>query len=396
MFDFDTPVRRTGIGNMKAALGRPGQIILAGAEMDFATAPSLIEAVVDRARNGLLGFTLADDRYLAAVRWWLGRVRGWEVERDWIVPTLGTIFALATAIRLLTREGDGIIVQPPVYHRFAQAARRLNRRVVTNPLILRGQRYEMDFEHLERCLADPRSRLLVLCHPHNPVARSWRPEELVEVARLARRYDVYVFSDEIFGDVTAEGHEAVPFAALPEAGPRVIVATSLGKTFNLTGVNHANVIIPDPDLRRAFIAQRNADHFGSIDPLFHAALCGAYSEEGLAWVQAMRRYVFANAAHVERRLQADLGSIRMFPVEGTFVGWIDFRSLGLGPDELFRFLSEEAAVRVDPGTDYGEEGAGFARINLATLRAVLDEALDRLAAAVRRRFPEQLHDGKGA
>lgn len=392
---FDSVVDRTGTGNLKTVYAgwQPGMISLAGAEFDFKTAPSLIRAVQECAANGLFGFTLRDDRYVNAVRWWLGAVRQWDVAADWIVPTHGTIFSLATLIRLVTQEGDGIIIQPPVYGRYEQAARRLNRRIVTNPLHLKAGRYRMDLAHLERCMADTDNKLFVLCNPNNPTTTVWDRADLEAVAQMAATYNVTVYSDEIFADVTFADRRVVPFGAVGKAaGTRTVVATSLGKAFSLTGVNHANAIIIDSDLRAAFRQQRDADHYGSIDPLTRAAVIGAYSEEGLDWFEAMVAYIAGNIEFLQHHIGTTFRSIVMHPVEGTYVAWLDARPLGLPEPELIRFLNEEAQLCVDPGSDYGIEGTGFIRLNLATPRSQLEGAVNALVRAIQLHFPEHLHE----
>ncbi|MTI95907.1 MAG: aminotransferase class I/II-fold pyridoxal phosphate-dependent enzyme [Firmicutes bacterium] len=392
MYDFDTLVNRSGIGNMKdlllpESIRKQGMIAFSGAEMDFKTAPSVVGAVNKRVENGLFGFTVKDRSYLQAVGWWLREVRAWPVDADWIVPTLGTIFSLATAIRMTTKVGEGIIIQPPVYYRYEQAASRLKRKTVNNPLILENGQYHMDFDNLEKCMADPNNKLFVLCNPHNPIARVWPEADLKQLAGLARKYGVVVFSDEIFAEVAFEGHRVTPYAALAEAEELAIVATSLGKTFNFTGVNHANIIIPDNRLREAFIAQRDADHFGSIDPLVHAAVCGAYCPEGLEWVEAMREYVAANICFLQEFVGKKLPNIKVLPVEGAFIAWLDMRGLGLSEPELMTFLEQQAYLCVDPGGDYGVGGKGFVRMNIATPRKELERALSLLAEAVNTQFP---------
>ena len=226
------------------------------------------------------------------------------MEPEWIVPTGGTIRSVAAAIRMTTQPGEGIIVQPPVYYRYKQAADRIGRKTIYNPLKMVGGRYEMDFRDLEHCMEDSKNRLMILCNPHNPIGQVWSPDHLAKVARLARRYGVTVFSDEIFAETVYNGHIVQPYSEAPDAWEHAIVSTSLGKAFSLTGVNYANLIIPDKTLREAFIAQRNADHYGSIEPLIHAALLSAYTNEGARWVKEMNDYVLENIRLVRRFFQS--------------------------------------------------------------------------------------------
>lgn len=390
MYDFETLVRRSGIGNLKDAIladviREKGLISFAAAEMDFKTAPSLIEAVVNRAETGLLGFTLKEESYLSSVAWWMAAARNWTIDTSWVVPALGTIFSVATAIRLKTVEGEGVIIQPPVYNRYEQAAKRLRRKVVYNPLVLDEGQYKIDFHHLEACMAEESNKVLVICNPHNPIAKVWPENDLKSIAYLAKKYKVTVFSDEIFAEITFDGNHTVPYVTVPEAEQYGIVSTSLGKAFNLTGVNHANIIIPNKDLREAFIEQRNADHFGSIDPLVHAAVCGAYSKEGLDWLKAMCAYVDQNIKYLKEYIDLHLCPVKIMPVEGSFVVWLDLRGLGLCDADLMYFLREEAFLSVNPGRDFGENGNGFVRMNVATPRLEIEKAIKFLTAAMRKR-----------
>ncbi|AFK08111.1 bifunctional PLP-dependent enzyme with beta-cystathionase and maltose regulon repressor activities [Mesotoga prima MesG1.Ag.4.2] len=389
-YDFDTLVNRENQGNMKCMLTpdivkKMNLISYAGAEMDFKTAPAIIDALVERARNGLLGFTLADEKYLSSVQWWMKNMRNWEIERDWIVPTYGTIHSVATAIRAFTKEGDGVIVQPPVYNRYEQAVRRTNREIVSNPLIYGDGKYSMDFDDLERCMRVEKNRLFLLCNPHNPIAKVWQRSDLEKISSLAQRYNVLVFSDEIFGEITFNGNSAIPYSTVAGDESNSIVATSLGKVFNLTGVNSANIVIPDPSTRKRFRIQRDADHYGSIDPMVHAAVCAGYGPDGADWVREMREYVWENVSIMKDFFTRNIPAVTMTEVEGSFVIWIDWRRLKLDDEELHSFLLNEAYLDLDRGINYGEGGEGFTRMNIAAPRRKIEESLGFLFEAAARR-----------
>ncbi|MBQ9534429.1 MAG: aminotransferase class I/II-fold pyridoxal phosphate-dependent enzyme [Clostridia bacterium] len=389
-FDFETLVDRKNIGNLKnmvcsEAVRAAGLLSYNGAEADYRTAPSVIRAMTERVQNGLFGFTLADDAYLDPIVWWMETQRGVKIEKEWIVPTLGMIFSVATAIRLTTEPGEGIIVQPPVYHRYEQAADRLGRRTVYNRLTEKDGVYSMDFEDLEHCMADEHNRLFVLCNPQNPTGNVWDEDTLLRVVELSNKYGVYVISDEIFGEVTFR-HRCPMYAVLPGAAKYGISETSLGKTFNFTGENLANLIIPDGELRERFIAQRNADHFGSIDPVLHAAVQGAYCPEGAAWKDAQLEHINGNAEYILAFFREHLPQVRISPFEGSFVLWIDWRALGLDEPELMRFLKGEALFELDEGTHYdSERGSGFTRMNISCPRRELEKSLALLLEAAKKR-----------
>lgn len=366
------------------AVKKAGFMSFAAAEMDFPTAPSIIRSVTEMVQKGIFGFTLITDEYREKVKWWMKNARQWEIDPAWIVPTMGTIHSVATAIRMTTREGEGVIVQNPGYHRYAQAADRLHRKVAVNHLQEENGHYTMDFEDLERCMAEAQNKLLVICNPHNPTARVWTREELTEVGRLAQKYGVIVFSDEIFAEVTYDGHRTVPLLEIEEGRSLMIVCTSLGKCFNFTGVNHANVLIADEDLRRRFTMQRDADHYGSLEPFAYASIMGAYTQEGLDWKNKMNALVDENRRDVLRIFEEKLAPNYVYPIEGTYVCWIRFRALEGGKACVKEFLEKEALLSLDGGQDYDEECSYYCRMNLATTREQMSQALARLEEALAR------------
>ena len=382
------PVDRTGTGSLQVDLTPEpvrarGYASLGGAELDFKVAPCIRRALADYAEGGYFGFALPDDEYLGRIEWWMAHARDWEVDGSWVVPTLGTIFSVATCLRMLVGPGQAMIVQPPVYYRYEQAAQRLGLRTVHNPLVVRDGRYEMDYEGLERLMADPANTLLVLCNPANPVGRVWDVEELRRVAELSARYGTVVVSDEIFAEVTFGGRRTVPYASIPEGRPNAITLTSIGKAFSCTGLNFANAIVPDEALRGRFSAQRTRDHFGSVDPFGRVALMVAYTPEGLAWQRESLGYIAEN-----RRIVADAiegtGLGRVWPTEGTFVSWVEWTGLELAGDDLADFLVREALLCVEPGTEYGAGCERFSRINLGAVHEQTAGAMRRLLDAVAR------------
>lgn len=370
-YDFETPANRQGNGNMKGgmAAGLPnGTLFLAGAEMDFGTAPCIRKAITDFAGNGLYGFTLPDADYRRSVIHWMKIARNWHIEADWIVPTLGTVSALSTALRAFTKEGDGVIIQHPSYYRLDRAVLRNHRQVIPNPMMELNGTYSIDWEDLEAKMKQ--HSFMILVNPHNPTSHVFPRSDLERIASMAQQYHVLVFSDEIYAESAQPGHPAVPYSSLD---PDSITSTALGKTFNLTGVNHANLIIPSASVREKFYAQQDIDHFGSIDPFFYTALRAAYTEEGLSWVQAVNRHVMANYELLRDTLAAKMPLLTLSPLEGTFIVWMDCRRLGA--DASF---FEKAGVIVDPGEEYGPYGKGFVRFNIACPTSWIQRLLDTL------------------
>ena len=239
----------------------------------------------------------------------------------------------------------------------------------------------MEFEDLERVMANPSNRLLVLCNPHNPTGRVWTEKALTELARLSDKYDVIVFSDEIFAEITFEGRRTIPYCEIPDGRKRAIVCTSLGKTFNFTGVNHANVIIPDDELRERFTKRRTADHYGSLEPFAYASVMGAYTEEGLDWKRQMMKVLEENRRGVKEYFQETGSPGYLYPVEGTYVGWIRWKLPELKGEELKQFLYKEALVPMEIGTEFGMEYEEYTRMNLSSTVTQTKMAVERLRTA---------------
>ena len=395
-YDFDTAVDRSGIGNM-IEVSRPQTVRDAGltsywgAEFGFRTAPAVLDAVKKAADNGLFGYTIATPDYLDRVVWWFETRRGARIQPEWILPTHGVIFSLATSIRAFTEPGEAIITFTPGYRRYNQAAERLGRKVSESRLVLRNGRYRIDFEDLETRMSEAANRLLVLCNPNNPTGTVWGVHDLERIAELAKRHDVLVFSDEIFAEVVFEGASVPPYHSVAGEGAECVTCGSLGKCFGLTGVNHSNVVIPNAKLRERFLLQRNSDHYGSIDPFLHAALLGAYTEEGAAWLDAMLKYVWGNYLFIDSFFKENLPAVSVLRPEGTYVLWIDFRGLGLEAGELNRFLLEEALLCLDPGESYGGP-PGYMRMNISVPRREIERSLELLLGAARARSLGALGD----
>lgn len=388
MYNFETEVTRDNQGNLKYEM-TPEQIKKAGftsfdaAEMDFPTFPGITERVAALARNGLFGYTIRTEEYDKAVCSWMKHVRNWEVPAEELVTAQGTIFSVASLIRLLTKPGERIITQPPVYYRYEQAATRLGRETAHNRLIEKGGVYTMDFADLEEKMADPLNKLLVICNPQNPVGRVWSKEELTEIGRLSSKYKVPVFSDEIFAEITFDGHETIPYASIEEGRTYAITCTSLGKAFSLTGLNHANVFIPDQKLRERFETQRQADHYGSIEPLAYAAVLGGYTKEGAAWLSEACSYIEENKKLLQKAVQTGDIPGRLSPVEGTFVGWIFWDTLGVKEEEIQDFLENKAFFHAGAGVEYDTECKRYSRINLSCTHRQLAWAIERLKTAAK-------------
>jgi len=384
-YNFDKWASHENNGNMKGAWAKDmpaGGIMLSGAEMDYPLPDFITDALSDFARNGLFGFTLPDSEYKNSICNWMQLARQWTVNPDHIVATLGTTFGLSTAIRAFTEKGDGIIIQHPSYGRFDRAMVRNGRKVVSNPLKEENGVYSLDFKDLEMKMSRPENKMLVLVNPHNPTGRVFAKEELEKIAILANRYNVVVFSDEIFAETT-QGTRVTPYAETDTV--MGISCTSLGKTFNLTGVNQANLVIPNDSLREKYSIQKDIDHFGSIDPFFYTLLRAAYTDKGWDWVQQMNAHTLENYNLLQDALK-EMPLITASPLEATFVAWLDCRRLGMTNKEIEHFFMDEALLWADWGEEYGPGGSGFVRMNIATTKEKMETALANLKKAYSKRF----------
>jgi len=380
--EFDRVIDRRKTASLKweGMAGRFGvsdALPLWVADMDFRTAPAVVEALVHRARHGVFGYTIRPPEYVEAIRHWLKTRHGWDVQADWLVFSPGVVTGLAVAIEAWTQPGDGIVIQPPVYHPFRRLIAAHGRRVVENPLRFDGTRYRVDFDDLRTKLAA--ARVLLLAHPHNPVGRVWTPEELEAVGQLADAAGVFVIADEVHADLVYPGVLHVPFAR-QNASRMAETATfmSPSKTFNLAGLNTSFGVIPDPARRRAYQSVLERYHLDRPNPFGVVALEAAY-RHGAAWLDALREYLAENLAFVRRYLAEHLPAVKVVPPEGTYLLWLDCRDLGMDVDALDAVLLQEARVALDPGHLFGSEGRGFQRMNIACPRSMLGEALARMA-----------------
>jgi cysteine-S-conjugate beta-lyase len=387
-YDFETAVDRTSLSTVKQehtpeSIKEAGITSLWGAEFEFKTAPSVIEAVKKRAENGLFAYTVCGKEYFDLVCNWMYTQRNLVIDSNWIVPTYGTTLSLSTTIRAFTQKGDGVIVMTPGYHMYWESIELNERKKVVNKLKFDGDRYIIDFVNLEEFMAVPENKILVFCNPHNPVGRVWNLEELKKIAYLAAKYNVLIFSDEIFAEVIFPGNEMRTFLQVTDCKYlKCIISTSLGKSFSLTGVNHANMIIADPEVREAFIKERNIEHFGSMDPMLYAAIFGAYSSEGADWLKEMVQYVWDNYRFADSFFKKSIPQMTIIKPEGTYVLWVNCCKFGMDEEELNRFFIEKAHFGVDFGTQYGGD-PGFFRMDISIPRKELEKTLCSLADAVR-------------
>lgn len=385
--DFDTVPNRRGTNCFKydfaREMGMPEDVLpLWVADMDFPTAPAVLERLHALAEHGIFGYTGVKDAYFSAVHNWYAQRFGWETQRSWLVTTPGVVFAIAIAIRAFTQKGDAILIQQPVYYPFANKVTENDRQLVVNPLVLKNGRYEMDFADMERKIVDYHVKMLLLCSPHNPVGRVWTKEELLRVGEICQKHGVLVVSDEIHADFTYAGHTYRVFASVKsEFADFTITCTAPSKTFNLAGLQNSNIFIPNRQLRHAYKKELSACGCGGTNCMGMAACQAAY-EAGTDWLEQLKQYLAGNLAYIRQFLREKLPDIALIEPEGTYLVWLDLRKLGLTEQQQRQLIVQDAKLWLDTGTLFGQGGEGFERINIACPRTTIEQAMQRLEHAV--------------
>ena len=385
---FDTIVERRNTDCLKydAAIrrGYPADILpLWVADMDFPTATPVLETLGKRVKHGIFGYTEADpERLYQVLKLWFAERHHWQIQKDWLLQTPGVVFALAMAVKAFTDPGDTVLIQQPVYYPFSEVILDNGRRRVSNDLVLKNGRYEIDFADFEEKIITYKVKLFMLCSPHNPVGRVWTREELKKIAEICGKHQVLVVADEIHEDFVWSGHPHIPYALLGEdVASHSIICTSPSKTFNLAGLQVSNIFIPDFTLRRRFKHEINAAGYSQLNTLGLAA-CEAAYRNGAPWLDELKLYLYENIRFTREFLLKNLPQVKLVEPEGTYLLWLDFRGLGLTGARLERLIVEQAGLWLDSGAIFGHAGEGFQRINIACPRAVLAEALERIARAL--------------
>lgn len=386
-YDFDRQIDRRNTNSLKydfaVERGRPADVLpLWVADMDFPAPQPVLDALQRAVAHGIFGYSEVKGAYFAAVAGWFERNFGWRPQPQWLVKTPGVVFALAMAVRALTRPGDAVLIQPPVYYPFFSVIRDNDRRVAESPLCLRDGHYGIDFEDLERKIVDAQVKLLLLCSPHNPVGRVWTSEELRRIGEICRGYDVRIVSDEIHCDFAFAGHpHRILLEACPELADRTIVCTAPSKSFNLAGLQVSNIWIPDAGLRAAFLKEIDRSGYSQLNCLGLVACQAAY-EQGGDWLDACRSYLRENLDFLRAFLREHIPQIRLVEPEGTYFAWLDCSGLGLDSDALDAFIANRARLWLDAGHIFGGGAGQFQRVVLACPRATLKQALGQLKRAV--------------
>jgi cystathionine beta-lyase len=383
---FDEEINRRDVPALKThpmVVGLNSENLFAAgvADMDFKAPPPVLEAMQKRLDHGVFGYETAPTGLLPALMRWLQQQHDWEVPKDDILTSPNILTALAMAASLFTEEGDAIIVQPPVFFDFFDVLNENHREIVQNPLIFEQGRYRMDFEDLEAKASRPKTKMIYLCNPHNPVARVWNEQELRTLGDICNRYGVLVVSDEMHGDLVFTGHKYTPFASLgPKYAANCISCISPAKTFNIASCCASFTLIADEDMRKAFQVENSRLSVNKNNPFANVAMKAAYSS-GSPWLEAVLSYLERNVELVRDAL-SNIPGVELVEPEGTFLLWVNFNGLEMELDELYSFLRSKAKWSVTRGHSFGKEGNGFARVNIACTRSKLETALGNLELAV--------------
>jgi len=381
IYDFDSLVPREGMNSLKWDV-RDGELAMWVADMDFAAAPEITRAVIEKASHGVFGYGIVPDSFYEAVcSWWLTRY-GWEISTEWMSNCTGIVPAVSSLVRTFAEPGKGVVMQSPAYNCFYDSIRNSSRAVIANDLVQDGKEFRIDWDDLETRLADSRAKVLLLCNPHNPTGVIWSEEDLARMGELAAYYQVVVISDEIHCDITEPGTSYTPFASVnDQCANNSITLVSPTKSFSIPGLQTAVAIIPDPDLRARAFAGLKRDELTEPNSFAVEALTAAYTKGG-DWLDQMRAYVFHNKEFFADSVASTIAELDVIPSQATYLSWVDCGSLTDDTEEFCEFLRDETGLIVNPGAMYGDNTRTFFRINLGCPISRVTDALERLTHGV--------------
>ena len=377
-YDFDQQISRRNTDSYKWD-SAPSEDVLPMwvADMDFRTAPAIVDALRRRVEHGIFGYTRVPDGYYKAVTDWFSRRNAWTFDREWMIYTSGVVPAVSAVIKALTVPGDKVLVQTPVYNCFFSSIRNNGCEMVSSPLVFADHTYSINYDDLERKAADPKVKVMLLCNPHNPAGRVWRREELIRIGEICIRHGVVIVSDEIHCELVFPGHHYTPFASISENFLRhSVICLSPSKAFNIAGLQIANIVCADAGWRAKIDRAINDNEVCDVNPFGVIATQAAYNE-GEEWLEQLLGYLYDNYLYMSDFCREHLPDFPITKLEGTYLVWMDCRKLGLSSEELERRLVNEAGLWLNAGTMYGKEGEGFMRWNIACPRATLAEGLKR-------------------
>ena len=379
IYNFDKTIVRRGTDSVKWNQHDYADLIpLWVADMDFPAAQPVVDALAQRVQHAVYGYATCPTAFYSAVMSWSSQRHKFVLQQEWILPVIGVVPALSALVSALTSPGDKVLVQEPVYHCFFSSIERNQAQVVSNDLIYRNGEYTIDFEDFEHKASDPKVKLFILCSPHNPAGRVWTRAELERLGEICLRHQVLVISDEIHCDLVFEGYTHIPFGSISAAFlANSITCVAPSKTFNLAGLQVATVLVADPELKRKVQQAFLANEISSISPFAITGLIAAY-EWGGEWLDQALSYIHANYLYLKGFMNEHLPALHVFPLEGTYLVWVDCAALGISSRKLGKLLLDEAHVQVNVGAMYGKGSDDFIRLNIACSREVLTTGLLRL------------------
>ena len=375
-YNFDEIVPRRNTNSLKWDAAEDGKVIpMWVADMDFRTAPAITNAIIRRAKHGIYGYSKIPAAYYDAVIGWFERRHHFMIQKDWILYTTGVVPAISAVIKALTVPGDQVIIQTPVYNCFFSSIRNNLCEIVSNELIYKDKIYSIDFDDLERKASSPKAKVLLLCSPHNPVGRVWTKEELTRIGEICLRNQVIVISDEIHCDLVFSKHKHIPFASIREDFlQNSVTCTAPSKTFNLAGLQCANIIAADEIIRQKINKALNVNETCEINIFAVESLIAAYNK-GEEWLNELNQYLYDNYIYLLTFIRHYIPSISVIPLEATYLAWLDISATGLSSRVFAKTLLEEKKLWINEGTLYGANGENFIRMNFACPRQLLMEGL---------------------
>ncbi len=385
-YDFDKITSRRGTNSYKWDSAEDKDVLpMWVADMDFQTAPCIIEALRKRVDHGIFGYTRVPEEYYEAVISWFRRRHQWNIQRDWFIYTSGVVPALSAVIKALANEGDNILTLTPVYNCFFSSIRNNGCKLSSCALKYENNTFSIDFDDLERRAADPKTPLLLLCNPHNPSGRVWTREELQRIGDICIKNNVIVVSDEIHCEIVHPGYKYTPFASISEEFQKHnVTCISPSKAFNIAGLQIANIIVENDEWRRRIDKAININEVCDVNPFGVIATIAAYNE-GELWLDELLKYIHANYLFFKEYCEKHFPQFPVAPLEGTYLAWMDCRSLSIPSEQLEEDLMKKEKLWLNAGSMYGKDGEGFMRWNLACPRQFVEEGLKRFAEYIEKR-----------
>lgn len=388
MYDFNEYIDRKNTYSLKydtiSLRHKPKDILpLWVADMDFETLPEIKEALKKVAEYGIFGYSEPTQDYYEIIIEWFAKRYNWNITASWINIAPSVMFAISTIIQGFTNIGDSILIQQPVYYPFSEVVENTNRKLINNPLVLKNNRYYIDFTDFENKIIEHNVKIFLLCSPHNPVGRVWTKEELLKIGEICLKHNVLIIADEIHCDFIYKGYQHLNFANLDERFKNItFTCTSPSKSFNMASLMIANIIIPNPDFKRKFNNTLNRYWYSNANIMGLVACKSAY-QYGYTWLDELNAYISSNLEYLKEFISHKLPQIKIIEPEGTYLVWLDFRDLGLSNTELEDFITNKARLWLDNGEIFGKLGEGFQRINIACPKCTLKKALNQLKNATK-------------